>query len=481
MASSSLACDSYHLVALPYPGRGHINPMLTLCMNLTQRMEDTNNLLNITFIVTEEWLGFLSSDPPLPPNIRYVTIPNVIPSELVRAEDVRSFISAVMTVMAAPCEDVIKQMRLPPDMILSDFFMPWAVEVGKRRSVPVALFWPMSATMFSMFSHFELLKQNGHFPVDLQAMADVRVDYIPGLSPTPLSAFPNATHGEGVKLLEHSLASFSGVSKSRCLLLCSVYDLEPQVVEALKSELQIPMYSIGPSFPHFRLKEIAQSDQLNDDYDYIKWLNKQEPKSVLYVSFGSFCRVSVEQMDEIAAGLVQSGVKFMWVARGNAPRLREICCKDGDGLVVSWCDQLQVLSHSAVGGFWTHCGWSSTQEGLFTGVTFLTFPLLMASDQEANSKMIIEDFKVGWRLKGPAGVDEVVKRDEICGMIRKFMDRKSEEVREMRLRAEELRQRCIRAVDDAGGSYEANFSGFVDFIMSCKNKKQLNGEFNYHT
>ncbi|CAM8940252.1 unnamed protein product [Rhodiola kirilowii] len=438
--------------------------MLTLCKSLTQRMENTNHFLNITFVVTEEWLGLLSSDPPLPPNIRYVTIPNVIPSELVRVEDMRSFLSAVMTVMAAPCEDVIKQMRQPPDMILADFFLPWAVEVGKRRSIPVALFWPMSATMFSMFSHFELLKQNGHFPIDLQAMADVRVDYIPGLSPTPLSAFPTLMHGEGVKLLEHALAPFAVVSKWQCLLLCSVYDLEPQVVEALRSELQIPIYSIGPSFPHFRLKEIAQSHQVNDDYDYIKWLNKQEPKSVLYVSFGSFCSVSVEQMDEIAAGLMQSGVKFMWVARGDAPSLREICCKEGDGLVVSWCDQLRVLSHFAVGGFWTHCGWSSTQEGLFTGMTFLTFPLLM--DQEANSKMIVEDFKLGWRVKGPAGVDEVVKRDGICGMIRKLMDSDSEEVREMRLRAEELRQRCVRAVDDAGGSYEANFSGFVDFILS---------------
>uniref|UniRef100_A0A7N0VAX8 Uncharacterized protein n=1 Tax=Kalanchoe fedtschenkoi TaxID=63787 RepID=A0A7N0VAX8_KALFE len=139
------------------------------------------------------------------------------------------------------------------------------------------------------------------------------------------------------------------------------------------------------------------------------------------------------QMDEIAAWLVQSGVKFVWVARADAPRLRKTCRSGDDGLMVPWCDQLGVLAHEAVGGFLTHCGWSSTQEGFFTGVTFLTYPIL-----------IVEDFKVGWRLEGPTG-DGVVKRDEIGGMVEKRMDGESGEAKEMRLRAEaELCASCGR-------------------------------------
>ncbi|CAL8160461.1 unnamed protein product [Prunus armeniaca] len=40
---------------------------------------------------------------------------------------------------------------------------------------------------------------------------------------------------------------------------------------------------------------------------------------------GSFLSVSSAQMDEIAAGLRESGVRFIWVARGETGRLKEVC------------------------------------------------------------------------------------------------------------------------------------------------------------
>ena len=34
-----------------------------------------------------------------------------------------------------------------------------------------------------------------------------------------------------------------------------------------------------------------------------------------------------------------SGVSFLWVARGGTPQIKEAC--GGEGVVVSWCDQLK--------------------------------------------------------------------------------------------------------------------------------------------
>ncbi|KAL0459915.1 UNVERIFIED_CONTAM: UDP-glycosyltransferase 87A2 [Sesamum latifolium] len=85
-------------------------------------------------------------------------------------------------------------------------------------------------------------------------------------------------------------------------------------------------------------------------------------------------------MDEIAAGLRESRCRFLWVTRFEKTRLEEIYGEKG--LVVEWCDQLCVLCHPSVGGFWTHCGWNSTKEAVLAGMPLLTFPIVM--DQVPN-------------------------------------------------------------------------------------------------
>lgn len=151
-----------HVVAVPYPGRGHINPMLNLCRLIASRRAD----ILITFVVTEEWLGFLGSES-RPATVNFCAIPNVIPSELVRADDFLGFVEAVMTVMEAPVERILARLEPPASLMICDTLLTWVVEFGNRRNIPVASFWPMSATVFSMYYHFDLLVQNGHHPTNL--------------------------------------------------------------------------------------------------------------------------------------------------------------------------------------------------------------------------------------------------------------------------------------------------------------------------
>lgn len=151
-----------HVVALPYPGRGHINPMMNLCKLLACRK---SNLL-ITFVLTEEWLAFIGTEAK-PDRIVFATVPNVIPSELVRAADMVTFFEAIMTKLEAPFDRLLDGLDPPPSLIVADTFLSWAVRVGNRRRIPVASFWPMSASVFSVFQHFHLFKENGHFPIDL--------------------------------------------------------------------------------------------------------------------------------------------------------------------------------------------------------------------------------------------------------------------------------------------------------------------------
>ncbi|KAG2327575.1 hypothetical protein Bca52824_010303 [Brassica carinata] len=356
-----------HVVAMPWPGRGHINPMMNFCKRLLFR--DPN--LIVTFVVTEEWLGFIGSEPK-PDRIHFATLPNLIPSELVRANNFTGFIDAIYTNLEEPFEHLLDRLSSPPPtVIISDTFVVWAVRVGTRRNIPVASFWTESATILSLFTHSDLLAAHGHFPVDpSESKEDEVVDYIPGLSPTRLRDLPEIYHGFSHQVFNKFKPCFDELSKAKYLIFPSAYELEPKAVDFFASKFDFPVYTTGPLIP---FEELAAGNDVSKP-EYIQWLDEQPESSVLYISQGSFLSVSEAEMEEIVGGVRESGVRFLWVARGGESKLKE-ALEGSSGVVVSWCDQLRVLCHAAVGGFWTHCGFNSTLEGIYSGVPMLTFPL----------------------------------------------------------------------------------------------------------
>ncbi|KAG4955011.1 hypothetical protein JHK87_040605 [Glycine soja] len=391
-APSSSTCACSHLVTMPYPARGYINPMMNFCKMLLSN--DNTRLILVTFVVTEEWLGFIGSDPK-PDIMRFATIPNVVPS------DHPGFLEAVMAKMEASFEELLNRLQPPPTAIVSDTFLYWAVVVGSRRNIPVALFSTMSASIFFVLHHHHLL-------VNLSENGGERVDYIPEISSMRVVDFPlNDGSCRSKQLLKTCLKGFAWVSKAQYLLFTSIYELEPHAIDVLKAELSLPIYTIGPAIPYFSLQNNPTFSTTNGTSDsYMEWLQKG----------------------------------------------------------VTWCDQqLRVLSHPSIGGFWSHCGWNSTK-GVLAGVSFLTFPIIM--DQQIDSKMIVEDWMVGWRVKEDVKVNTttLVKKDEIAMLVQKFMDLDSNLAREIRERSETLRQICSRAITN-GGSAVTDLNAFVKDLV----------------
>ncbi|KAF2322692.1 hypothetical protein GH714_028709 [Hevea brasiliensis] len=447
---------------MPYPGRGHINPMINLCKLMSFKHPD----IVVSLVVTEEWKSFLSSYI-LPSKIHLNTIPNVIPSELIRAKDFPGFLEAVATKMEAPFEQLLDRLDSPVNAIIADTYLDWVIGVGNRRNIPVASLWTMSAAVFSILHNFDLLVGYGHFPISLSERGEERVDYIPGIPPTRLLDFPTIFNGTGRQTLYKALKSVSMVSKAQYLLFTSAYELEPSVIDALKLNFCFPLYSLGPMVPYFELdpnSNLATSDDQKVP-EYLQWLNSQQKNSVLYVSMGSFLSVSSAQMDEIVAGVINSGVRFLWVSRGEKGLFEDGC---GDlGLVVPWCDQLRVLCHPSVGGFWTHCGWNSTLEAAFAGVPMLASPIIW--DQTSNSKKIVEDWKIGWRVKQGVEGENLVTREEIAKLVQSFMDKENSEVIEMREKAKEVQEACQAAISERGSS-DSNLDFFLRDISQGQAK-----------
>ncbi|XP_040380648.1 UDP-glycosyltransferase 87A2-like [Oryza brachyantha] len=462
----SAAAPLCHVVAVPYPGRGHVNAMLNLCRLLAAR-----DGVTATVVVTEEWLGLLggAAEEEWGAGVRLEAIPNVVPSEHGRAGDMLGFVEAVYTRMEAPFERLLDRLgatAAAPSAIVADtFVLPWAVGVGNRRGVPVCVLSALGATMFSVHYHFHRLPAaaDGADPCLIGS-------YIPGLKSIRLSDL-KPTHSNK-NMLERIMEAYSCVRKAQCVIFTSFYELESNAVDALRQELPYPVFSVGPCIPYISLEAEHHHAGAEEEAAYMAWLDSQPAGSVLYVSLGSFLSVSPAQLDAIATGLAESKVRFLWVLRGSdAARsgVRDLL-REGDaataGMVVPWSDQLKVLCHPSVGGFLTHCGMNSTLEAVHAGVPMLTLPI--AFDQPVVSRLISDEWKVGYGLREKAG-DVVVGQEEIAAAVRRLMGSDAaEEAKETRRRASLMRE-ASRAAAQVGGSSYRGITSLIDYLSEFKN------------
>ncbi|GLJ25465.1 hypothetical protein SUGI_0487560 [Cryptomeria japonica] len=179
-------------------------------------------------------------------------------------------------------------------------------------------------------------------------------------------------------------------------------------------------------------------------------------------------------------GLKESGQPFLWVLRPDIISSEiSTCLPDGfmetcksQGLVVPWLPQLQVLSHPSIGGFFTHCGWNSVTESIALGVPMLGFPLW--TEQYTNCKLMVDEWKIGLRLRGGHRDDKVIHREEISRAIRTLVA--SEEGKEMKNRIMALRD-SARSAMKAGGSSQNNIEAFIEdlkFTVHVGNGSQTN-------
>ncbi|TKY56523.1 UDP-glycosyltransferase 87A1 [Spatholobus suberectus] len=295
-----------HVVAVPFPGRGHINPMMNLCKILVSKRP--NDIL-ITFVITEEWLGFIGADPK-PDAIRLAAIPNVVPSERHKATNFPAFYEAVMTNMEAPFERLLDRLEPPPTATIGCVELRWPIALANRKSIPVAAFWTMSASFYSMLHHLDVFARHRHLTVDKDTL-DGQAENIPGISSAHLADLRTVLHENDQRVLQLALECISKVPKANYLLLTTVQEIEPETIESLKAIFPFPVYPIGPAIPYLELGENPSSVNNDHSHDYIKWLDSQPPESVLYISLGSFLSVSSAQMDQIVEALKNSNVRYL--------------------------------------------------------------------------------------------------------------------------------------------------------------------------
>ncbi|WOK94824.1 hypothetical protein Cni_G03529 [Canna indica] len=232
-----------------------------------------------------------------------------------------------------------------------------------------------------------------------------------------------------------------------------------------------PVFDIGPVslFNQTEQAMAARGEKASVDAEQcMRWLDTKPPKSVLYVSFGSMGGFAPRQLTELGAGLLASRRPFVWVIKSGKKWPGEVEAwlaeRSVDGnpdclMIKGWAPQVAILSHPAVGGFVTHCGWNSALEGVCGGVPMITWPLF--AEQFLNEKLLVEVLGIGvslgvekpseWGKLVEEDEEVAVTRDELAKAVKRLME--GEEAKERRRRAEELRERARKAMEHGGSSY----------------------------
>ncbi|MCL7022723.1 hypothetical protein MKW94_013167 [Papaver nudicaule] len=426
-----------HILVLPYPLQGHINPILQFSKRLASKH------VKVTLALTK-YIAKTMKIQVGPLNIE--TISDGYDDRIQCSDD-----------------DILVS------CVVYDSFVPWVLDVTQKLNLIGAVFFTQSLAVASIY--YYLYRGLLMVPVP-----DGEMISIPGLPLLNILELPSFI--SDIESFPHFLRllvnQFSNIDKADLVLFNTFDELEPEVLNWMAKLWRVR--SIVPS------KYLDKRIEGDEDYglnifetkraECIDWLNAREDNSVIYISMGSMAVLKQEQIEEIAWVLLGCDYSFLWVVRQTEENKipstfrTDISTSAGSekGLVITWCPQLEVLSHPALGCFMTHCGWNSTMESLSLGAPMITFP--QWSDQPTNAKSVEDLWKVGIRVK--VDEDGILRKKELELCIKEAME--GEKGMEMKQNANKWKELAVQAVNE-GGSSDKNVDEFLEAVKKEKANK----------
>ncbi|GFP79647.1 anthocyanidin 3-o-glucoside 2'''-o-xylosyltransferase [Phtheirospermum japonicum] len=200
-------------------------------------------------------------------------------------------------------------------------------------------------------------------------------------------------------------------------------ELEGPMCDYLSAQYNKPVFLSGPVLPESPKGPLEEK--------WLTWLNKFEPKSVVYCAFGSQMILQKNQFQELVLGFEMTGLPFfIALSKPHGAESIEEALPEGfvervgDRGVVhgGWVQQTQILTHPSVGCFVSHCGFGSMWESLLSDSQIVLVPRL--ADQILNTRLLAEELKVAVEVeRGDMGW---FGKEDLCKAIKSVMDEDSE-------------------------------------------------------
>ncbi|XP_012085630.2 UDP-glycosyltransferase 74G1 [Jatropha curcas] len=441
-----------HVLVVPYPLQGHLNPMLQFSKRLVSK--GVKATLPNTIAINKS----MHADPNSPVDIETIS-DGFDEGGFAQAESTEIYLSRLQEVGSKTLADLINRLKdlgRPVTAVIYDGFMPWALDVAKQFGLTGVTFFNQSCSVNNIYYHV----QRGLLRLPL---SEPTVS-LPGLPLLHASETPSFVSDSVSYPGFHHLVmnQFCNIDEADWVLFNSFYKLEEEIVVWMAKRWRLR--TIGPTLPSMYLDKRIEDDKdygistfKPDETNCIKWLQDKPSASVVYVAFGSVARLGAEQMEELAWGLKASNYYFLWVVRAaEQAKLPKNFKEDTSdkSLVVIWSPQLEVLANESTGCFVTHCGFNSVLEALSFGVPMVAMP--QWTDQPTNAKYVEDVWKMG--IRAMADEKGVVRRQAIEHCLRQVMEgEKGKEIKENAIKWKNLAKEAI----SEGGNSDTNIDEFV--------------------
>ncbi|XP_068324812.1 putative UDP-glucose glucosyltransferase [Pyrus communis] len=458
-----------HIFLVCFPAQGHINPMLRLGKRLASKG------MLVSFSTTENYGKEMRkandgiSDQPTPVGNGFIRF-EFFDDGLAEDDPKFSRLDEYMPLLELVGKELVTQTikrhaneGRPVSCLVNNPFIPWVCDVATELGIPRATLWIQSCALFSAYYHYH--NKTVPFPTEAEPIIDIQLPGMPVLKHDEIPSFllpsdPFQVLGRAI------LGQFKKLSKSLYVLMDTFQELEPEIIEHMSQVCIVK--PVGPLFKNPKAPKTSIGGDLMKADDCFEWLDSKPPTSVVYISFGTIVYLQQEQVDEIAHGLLSSGVSFLWAMKppGKAFGSEKHVLPDGilekvgdKGKVVQWSPQEQVLAHPSVACFLTHCGWNSSVEALTSGVPLVTFP--QWGDQVTNSKFLVDVFGVGLRLCRGRAENRLITRDEVekC-LLEATVGEKANELKQNALKWKKTAEEAVAE----GGSSDRSLEDFIDEI-----------------
>ncbi|KAA8539170.1 hypothetical protein F0562_025862 [Nyssa sinensis] len=371
------------VLMFPWLAYGHISPYLELAKKLAKRnffIYLCSTPINLSSIkknieefslpieLVELHLPTLPEPPPSPEFPPHYHTTNGLPPHLM---------STLKKAFGMANENFYEILNtLKPDFLIYDILQPWAPAIAKQLNIPAIYFITTGAVNTSFMFHVLKDPSNEfHFPeIGLHGYESVTLTNF--LKSSEKDSFTECF----IECLKRS---------SEIVLIKSFREIEGKYIDYLSELAGKEIIPVGPI--------VKEPNNKDEQSDIIKWLDKKDESSTVFVSFGSEYFLSEMEMKEMGHGLELSNVNFIWVVRfpgGEKKRTVEEALPEGflarigkRGMAVEgWAPQGKILAHANIGGFVSHCGSSSLMESIKYGVPIIAIPMQL--DQPINAKLV---------------------------------------------------------------------------------------------